>query len=130
MASLRIRTRRWTRQEYDRLIETGLLQEDDPIELIEGRLVVAEPQHDAHARAAFELRDPCLKCDHLGVEGGYLRKVLALQRRGRIGKYRLELLEADLGAVVDRRVVLRGIDENLGLKELGLQGITLQGEAQ
>jgi len=51
MASLRIRTRRWTRQEYDRLIETGLLQEDDPIELIEGRLVVAEPQHDPHARA-------------------------------------------------------------------------------
>lgn len=51
MASLRIRTRRWTRQEYDRLIEIGLLQEDDPIELIEGRLVVAEPQHDPHARA-------------------------------------------------------------------------------
>lgn len=51
MASLRIRTRRWTRQEYDRLIEIGLLQEDDPIELIEGRLVVTEPQHDPHARA-------------------------------------------------------------------------------
>lgn len=51
MASLRIRTRRWTRQEYDRLIEIGLLQEDEPIELIEGRLVVAEPQHDPHARA-------------------------------------------------------------------------------
>jgi hypothetical protein len=44
-------TWRWTRQEYDRLIEVGLLQEDDPIELIEGRLVVAEPQHDPHARA-------------------------------------------------------------------------------
>jgi Uma2 family endonuclease len=51
MASLRIRTRRWTRQEYDRLIEFGVLQEDDPIELIEGRLVVAEPQRDPHARA-------------------------------------------------------------------------------
>lgn len=51
MASLRIRTRRWTRQQYDRLIEIGVLQEDDPIELIEGRLVVAEPQRDPHARA-------------------------------------------------------------------------------
>ena len=51
MASLRIRTRRWTRQEYDRLIEIGLLQEDDPIELIEGRLVVAEPQRKPHACA-------------------------------------------------------------------------------
>jgi len=51
MTSLRIRTRRWTRQEYDRLIEIGVLQEDDPIELIEGRLVVAEPQQDPHARA-------------------------------------------------------------------------------
>ena len=57
MASLRIRTRRWTRQEYDRLIETGLLQEDDPIELIEGRLVVAEPQHDPHARAVELVAD-------------------------------------------------------------------------
>jgi Uma2 family endonuclease len=51
MASLRIKTRRWTRREYDRLIDTGLLGEDDPIELIEGRLVVAEPQRDPHARA-------------------------------------------------------------------------------
>src|SRR5574341_650191 len=51
MASLRIRTRRWTRQQYDRLIGTGFLQEDDPIELITGRLVVAEPQRDPHARA-------------------------------------------------------------------------------
>lgn len=51
MGALRVRTRRWTRHEYDRLIEVGLLREDDPIELVEGRLVVAEPQHDPHARA-------------------------------------------------------------------------------
>jgi Uma2 family endonuclease len=51
MTALRVRTRRWTRHEYDRLIEVGLLREDDPIELVEGRLVVAEPQHDPHARA-------------------------------------------------------------------------------
>jgi len=57
MTSLRIRTRRWTRQEYDRLIEIGVLQEDDPIELIEGRLVVAEPQQDPHARTVELVAD-------------------------------------------------------------------------
>ena len=51
MSATGIRTRRWTRHEYDRLIEIGLLGEDDPIELVEGRLLVAEPQHDPHARA-------------------------------------------------------------------------------
>src|SRR5262249_10122837 len=49
-----IRTRRWTRQEYDRLIELGVLHEDEPIELLAGRLVVREPQHAAEAlRTAF-----------------------------------------------------------------------------
>jgi Uma2 family endonuclease len=51
MAATRIRTRRWTRQEYERLIDLDVLHEDDPIELVEGRLVVAEPQHDPHARS-------------------------------------------------------------------------------
>jgi Uma2 family endonuclease len=46
-----IRTRRWTRREYDRLIGLGVLDEDDPIELVAGRLIVAEPQNDPHARA-------------------------------------------------------------------------------
>jgi Uma2 family endonuclease len=45
------RTRRWTRKEYGRLIDAGLLGEDDPIELVEGRLVVQEPQHTRHATA-------------------------------------------------------------------------------
>ena len=60
MAGVRIKTRRWTREEYDRLIEVGLLQEDDPIELIEGRLVVAEPQHEPHA-CAVELVSEALR---------------------------------------------------------------------
>jgi Uma2 family endonuclease len=46
-----IRTRRWTRQEYDRLIELGILHEDEPIELLAGRLVVREPQRTPHAMA-------------------------------------------------------------------------------
>jgi len=44
-----IRTRRWTRKEYGRLIDVGVLHEDDPVELLQGRLVVAEPQHTPHA---------------------------------------------------------------------------------
>ena len=46
-----IRTRRWTRHEYDRLIELGVLHEDEPVELLAGRLVVREPQRTPHAVA-------------------------------------------------------------------------------
>ncbi|MBI4246873.1 MAG: Uma2 family endonuclease [Candidatus Rokubacteria bacterium] len=43
--------RRWSRKDYGRLIEVGLLREDDKIELLAGRLVVAEPQNTPHAKA-------------------------------------------------------------------------------
>ncbi len=51
MRDVTIRTRRWTRREYGRLIDVGVLHEDDAIELLEGRLVFAEPQHTPHATA-------------------------------------------------------------------------------
>jgi Uma2 family endonuclease len=40
--------RRWKRAEYDRLVELGVF-EGEPIELIGGQLVVAEPQYPYHA---------------------------------------------------------------------------------
>lgn len=40
--------RRWTRAEYDRLVEMGLLDRE-PVELIAGQLVVAEPHGSYHA---------------------------------------------------------------------------------
>jgi Uma2 family endonuclease len=43
--------RRWTRAEYDRLIERGIFQPEDPIELIGGELMVAEPQSSEHYTA-------------------------------------------------------------------------------
>jgi Uma2 family endonuclease len=43
--------RRWTRREYERLIDQGFLDEDDPIELVDGLLLVKEPQHSPHATA-------------------------------------------------------------------------------
>ena len=49
MSTLEIRTRRWTRKEYDRLIELGILHEDEPIELVDGQMVVREPKHAPHA---------------------------------------------------------------------------------
>ena len=42
------RTRRWSRIEYERLIDLGVFQPGDPIELIGGELLVAEPQGAPH----------------------------------------------------------------------------------
>ena len=49
-----MRIRRWTRQEYGRLIDLGFFGEDrkdNKIELLEGRMIVAEPQNTPHATA-------------------------------------------------------------------------------
>jgi Uma2 family endonuclease len=51
MASYETRTRRFTRAEYDRLIELGIFQPGEEIELIGGELLVAEPQGAAHYTA-------------------------------------------------------------------------------
>jgi Uma2 family endonuclease len=42
-------TKRWTRLEYDRLIEKGVFGTEDRIELLGGALVVREPQGSPHA---------------------------------------------------------------------------------
>jgi hypothetical protein len=41
---------RWTRAEYDRLVDLGVLH-GEPVELVGGQLVVAEPQGSYHASA-------------------------------------------------------------------------------
>ena len=46
-----MRTRSWTRAEYERLIALGVLQEDEPVELIGGLLRVCEPQDSPHVVA-------------------------------------------------------------------------------
>lgn len=46
-----VRTKQWTRAEYDRLIEIGVFRSGDPIELLGGELVVAEPQSSPHYTA-------------------------------------------------------------------------------
>jgi Uma2 family endonuclease len=42
---------RWTRRKYECLIDNGLLDEDDPVELLDGLLLVKEPQHTSHRTA-------------------------------------------------------------------------------
>ena len=51
MASYEARTRRFSRAEYERLIELGVFQPGEAIELIGGDLIVAEPQSAAHYTA-------------------------------------------------------------------------------
>jgi Uma2 family endonuclease len=57
MSEPETRTRRWKRVEYDCLIELGFFRPGDPVELLGGHLIVAEPQgsgHFAAVRAAEE----------------------------------------------------------------------------
>lgn len=51
MSEPAVRTRRWTRVEYDRLIEFGIFRPGDKVELLGGQLCVAEPQNSPHATA-------------------------------------------------------------------------------
>jgi Uma2 family endonuclease len=44
---------RWTRHEYERLIDHDFLHEDDPVELLDGLLLVKEPQHSRHRTAVL-----------------------------------------------------------------------------
>jgi hypothetical protein len=49
-----VRTRRGTRAEYEKLIELGVFQPGEAIELIGGELMVAEPQGAAHYTAILK----------------------------------------------------------------------------
>ncbi|MGH7385161.1 MAG: Uma2 family endonuclease [Candidatus Rokuibacteriota bacterium] len=44
-----VRTKRWTRREYERLIDLGAFAPDERLELLGGQLVVREPQGRPHA---------------------------------------------------------------------------------
>ena len=48
VATYPLRMRRWTRKEYEKLIDAGILHEDEPIELIGGHMIVAEPKNAPH----------------------------------------------------------------------------------
>ncbi|MGH7353612.1 MAG: Uma2 family endonuclease, partial [Candidatus Rokuibacteriota bacterium] len=51
-----VQTRRFTRAEYDRLIAQGFFDEDEPIERLDGVLVVKEPPGSRHVTVAGLVR--------------------------------------------------------------------------
>jgi len=60
MARVEPTLRRWTRLEYERLIEHGFFQPGDPVELVGGALIVAEPQGSTHF-TSIQLVDEALR---------------------------------------------------------------------
>jgi Uma2 family endonuclease len=54
MTSYEARTRRFSRAEYERLIELGVFRPGEAIELIAGELMIAEPQGAAHYTAIMK----------------------------------------------------------------------------
>jgi Uma2 family endonuclease len=51
MSDADVRTKTWTRLEYDRLVEAEILGPEDRIELLGGAMIVKEPQYSPHATA-------------------------------------------------------------------------------
>jgi Uma2 family endonuclease len=51
-----VQTRHFSRTEYDRLIERGFFDEDERIELLDGLLVVKEPQRSEHSATVSGVR--------------------------------------------------------------------------
>ena len=48
---------RWTRARYDEAVRTGVIDEDDRVELLDGLLVVREPQSSRHAATSLLVRE-------------------------------------------------------------------------
>src|SRR5262245_20179826 len=57
MSSANVRSRRWSRVEYERLIATGVVGPEEPLELLGGHLIVSEPQGSAHFTAIRLVED-------------------------------------------------------------------------
>jgi len=46
-----VQLRRWTREEYDRMLDAGVLTTEDRVELVDGEIVMTTPQKSRHAAA-------------------------------------------------------------------------------
>lgn len=55
-----LQVRRWTRGEYERMVDAGILGPGDRVELIEGEVVRMTPQNEPHA-AAVSLAEEALR---------------------------------------------------------------------
>jgi Uma2 family endonuclease len=52
-----VQVRRWTRQEYERMVDAGVLTENDRVELIGGEILAVTPQNSPHATAVVLVSD-------------------------------------------------------------------------
>ena len=57
MDATRVHTKRWARDEYERLVDLAVFAPGDRVELVSGQLVVREPQGSPHAVAAGLVED-------------------------------------------------------------------------
>src|SRR6185437_4503119 len=57
MAVSSVRTKHWTRVEYERLIDLGAFRTGERLELVGGALLVREPQGGPHATAVGLVED-------------------------------------------------------------------------
>jgi Uma2 family endonuclease len=71
MSSAPVKTRRWTRLEYDRLIELGIIHEDEPLELLGGKLVLRDRQTMSTPSRPATRRWSRLEYDRLIEEGAF-----------------------------------------------------------
>lgn len=64
------RMRRWTRLEYERLIDLGVFESGERLELIDGRLLVREPQGHRHAATIRRVLDALRRAlgDHWQID--------------------------------------------------------------
>lgn len=60
MAEPAVQIKHWTRLEYDRMAEVGILAPDERVELLEGEIITMTPQHGPHA-ASIGLVDVALR---------------------------------------------------------------------
>jgi len=74
-----VRQRRFTADEYMRMVEVGILDEDDHVELLDGRIVEMGPQGDAHV-ATIEHATEALVPAYAG--SGYAVRVQSTHRAG------------------------------------------------
>lgn len=56
-----VETHRWTRQQYEQMVDAGVLTTDDRVELIDGQIVPMSPQNSRHATTTTQLVHPLMR---------------------------------------------------------------------
>jgi Uma2 family endonuclease len=87
--------RRFTSKEIQAMLRTGILHEDDPFELIDGRLLREEPKTDSHVACINRLNRLLFQCISSEI-------VLSVQNPVRIDEYNEPEPDLVLSTALDR----------------------------